>query len=60
LYNPAREFLRSKIKSGSLPARSQFYIHKQGASSVTTQSKKAYSMHAKGMDRLANKRTHAE
>ena len=41
--NPARQFMRSKVKSGSLPSRSNFYIHKPGANSANT-SKKACSM----------------
>ena len=35
--NPVRDFLRSKVKSGSLPTRANFYIHNAagGASSDT-------------------------
>ena len=40
--NPARQFMRAKVKSGCLPSRSKFYVHKPGTSSGG--SKKAYSM----------------
>ena len=50
--NPVREFLRAKVKSGSLPSRSNFYIHKgpnkaKGglSESNTNNIKKANSMH---------------
>ena len=50
--NPVREFLRSKVKSGSLPTRANFYIHKgpnknKGglSESNTNNTKKANSMH---------------
>ena len=49
--NPVREFLRAKVKSGSLPSRSNFYIHKgpkanSGLSESNTNNiKKANSMH---------------
>ena len=42
--NPVREFLRSKVKSGSLPTRANFYVHNAAGSSSNQNSKKAYSM----------------
>ena len=42
--NPVREFLRSKVKSGSLPTRANFYVHNAASSSSNNNSKKAYSM----------------
>ena len=35
-FTEARDFIRSKVKSGSLPNRSKFYVHKQHSGAVNS------------------------